>query len=132
MKNILKKIICGAEITTIDGLVECCLNKYNSKPYEIIDRELIKTLIEMDIIEFESGNFETHERHYRLNDKFVSRENNVKTIKIGAIWKAILTNNCQYIYLPKHSMQMEIQNSFSELKNQLLRKEKLKKINENL
>lgn len=136
MKNILKKILYGAEITVTFVVSEnkhiSCLNKYNSKPYELIDNNLFSSLINMSIIDQNGGNLETHERHYLLNEKFVSRENGVKTIKINDIWQNILIHNSGYISLPKDHMDKKIENAFLELKTQLSRREKLKKINENL
>lgn len=126
MKDILRQIIYGAEVTVCN--FQCCLNKYNSKQYKIVDYELINALIGMNIIEQNSGNFETHECHYSLNENFLLRENNIKTIKIDDIYRAILINNCKYISLNEHHINRRIENSFSELKIQLLRREKLKKI----
>lgn len=138
MKNILKKIIYGSEVTInrmpstnnpFQIIRESYLDKYNIKICKV-DIDLIEALIEMNIIECYSGNFDTQERHYLLNDKFISFENNTRIIKLGEIWKAILLNNTKYISLPENRIQKKIQNAFSELKNQLLRKEKLKMLNE--
>ena len=133
MKDALRKIIYGAEVTVTFIPAQnkhiSCLNKYNSKQYEIVDNDFISSLINMYIIDQNGGNFETHERHYLLNEKFVSIENGVKTIKIDDIWKNILIYNTGYISLPKDHMDKKIENAFLELKIQLLRIEKLKKIN---
>ena len=68
MKDILKKIIYGAEVTVVNGK-ESYLNRYKSS-YQEIDITYINVLILIGIIEFDSGNFETGERHYRLGESF--------------------------------------------------------------
>lgn len=139
MKDILKRIIFGAEVTVtkrwtdhMHFIREAQLNKYQSS-YKFVDYEFIKCLIQMEIIEESGGNFETHERHYVLNDKFLSYKD-IRCIEFGKIEKCILLYNHPYPFksVSDDCLSIKIEKIFFELKNKLLRKEKLKKINDSI
>ena len=126
MIDTLKRIIFGAEVTVtkrwtdhIHFIREAQLNKYQSS-YKFVNYEFITCLIQMEIIEESGGNFETHERHYVLNDKFISyNDDNIRCIEFGKL----------EIYILYHPNSFKsVEKIFFELKNKLLRKEKLKKI----
>jgi hypothetical protein len=121
MKDVLKKIIYGAEITTVNGK-EAYLNQYR-KASQKIDIHNINILILLDILEFDSGNFETGERHFRLGESFYSIMDNIKTIHLNRIGKCIESNK-PTLY-PGFN---ELEKAYNDLRNQLIRKEKLKKI----
>jgi len=139
--DILKQIIFGAEVTvtkiyydqhpissTYSYYMEAILNKYRAS-YQIINYELVRCLMQMEIIEESSGNFETHERHYTINDKFILFKDNIKCIEFGKIEKCILLFNHKYKSISdNNSTNIKIEKFFYELKNKLLRKEKLEKI----
>jgi len=126
MIDTLKRIIFGAEVTVtkrwtdhIHFIREAQLNKYQSS-YKFVNYEFITCLIQMEIIVESGGNFETHERHYVLNDKFISyNDDNIRCIEFGKL----------EIYILYHPNSFKsVEKIFFELKNKLLRKEKLKKI----
>ena len=124
MKNVLKRILYGAEVTVVGK--EAYLNKYRIG-YQKIDINNINILILLEIIEFDSGNFSTGERHYRLGESFYSVKDKIKTIHFGKIGECIESN--------KHKLypgSNELEKAYNDLRNQLLRKEKLKKIESNL
>lgn len=121
MKDVLKKILYGAEITTVNGK-DAYLNKYR-KDSQKIDIHNINILILLDILEFDSGNFETGERHFRLGNSFYSVMDNIKTIHLKRIGECI--ENSKPTSYPGFN---ELEKAYNEIKNQTIRKLKLKKI----
>jgi hypothetical protein len=127
MKNVLKKILYGAEITVVNGM-EAYLNKYRTG-YQKIDIVHFNVLILLGIIEFDSGNFETGERHYRLGESFYTIKDKVKTIHLGKIGECVESYSNVAKSYPGFN---ELEKAYNEIKNQIIRKLKLKKINEDL
>ncbi len=120
MKDVLKKILYGAEVTTVNGKEAYLKYRNNSQK---IDIHNINVLILLEIIEIDSGNFETGERHFRLGESFYSVMDNIKTIHLNRIGKCIeSTKPSGY---PGFN---ELEKAYNDLMNQLIRKEKLKKI----
>ena len=124
MKDILRKIIYGAEITIVND-TDAYLNKYRNASQKI-DISYANILLFLKIIGFDSGNFETGERHYRLEEPFYSVKDKIKTIHLGKIGECIESHKPAYYVT--YPVFKELEKAYNDLRNQLLRKEKLKKI----
>ena len=121
--QLLKSVLKGAEVTTVGK--EAYLNKYRYD-HKKIDLSFVNILIFTKIIGVESGNFETGERHYRLEDFFYTVKNKIKTIHLKKIGECIESHK---------KMNFGVYKSFDELiqayetiKIQSIRKQKLEKI----
>jgi predicted NAD-dependent protein-ADP-ribosyltransferase YbiA (DUF1768 family) len=121
--QILKSILHGATITIID--TTAYLDKYKST-YCVVDFKFIKQLIYMDIIEKDSGNFETREEHYLLNDKFIKFDD--KTRQKTILLKTMDEHATSIKNVPKHSPYLEFEKAFEKIKHNVIRKKKLEKL----
>lgn len=118
--NDLLMILKGYTITEKDDAYY--LDLYGKYHKELTYIEFIKTLINIYIIEFNEGNWENKESHYRLNDKYYYYKNNIKYIKLYDICNII--NNYNDIVVSR-----EVKNDFKLLVDKLHRKIKLEKLN---
>jgi hypothetical protein len=129
--EIFKKIINFSTITILEekvgkNLVETVayIDKYKYDGEKINDYYFIKTLIYLEILEIDSGNWETRERHYKLNNKYIMRTYpdyifdgiNIKKLK-NKLMKPYLIESVK-----------ELQNIFLKYETHLLRKQKLLKL----
>lgn len=123
--TLLYKIIKGSTITMTKNV--CYIDRYKSS-WSVVNSDFAQYLIYMEILEEDSGNFETGEVHYKLNEKFYYFKNKIKHIKLNEIELCI--NNFKYIKtLSAGKIVTEIIEEYSKLKTKLLRKEKLQIIN---
>ena len=120
--QILKKILHGSEVTIENN--NAWLDRYKTS-YTEVDWYFCMMLFQIKIIDVDTGNFETGETHYFLNDKFVTYdEKNIKHISIKKIddelKKIIGYNNFPtFVRLSK---------AFDKIKNNTIRKTKLEKL----
>ena len=79
MKDNILKILKGSIITKTKkgAFIDKYRINYICKEIPLI---LFEQLFNLDLIELDSGNFETGERHYHLNSNYISIENNIKYI----------------------------------------------------
>lgn len=123
MKNDLLKILKGAVITeTKNGIF---INKYvYDYSCKEISYSLFNTLYNIGLITLDSGNFETFEKHYILNENYVTMKNNIKHVNLKKITDLIRCHShIQFV-------TSEFCDSYFLIEKNLKRKEKLKKINE--
>ena len=126
--EVFKKIINLSTITIVKDKA-AYINKYNSN-FETIDYAFAKLLINFEILELDSGNFETAEQHYMLNDKYIIMNSDYKLSgidvkKIEIDLKIPIVNKSWFGWSDNF---FEIQNIFLKFKKNTIRKEKLLKI----
>jgi predicted metal-dependent hydrolase len=118
----LKKIIFLSEVTLSKN--KAYIN------YIEVDYLLISFLILLNILDLESGNFETQETHYRLHFKFIKKENNSIHISFKEIQKEFERCDDSLIYnYIENKYAKDVKKIFYRIKNNLQRKVKLEKIN---
>jgi len=123
--TLLYKIIKGSTITVTKNITY--IDRYKSN-WETVNADFSQYLIYMEILKEVSGNFETGEVHYILNDELYFFKNKVKHIKLNEIERYI--NEFRYFKtLSSGHIVTEIKDAFDKLKIKLLRKEKLNKLN---
>lgn len=112
----LKKILRLATVT---------VNKKNAyiDYYNKINYSIVSILILLDIIEKESGNFDTGDNHYRLNEKFISVGDKI-TISFKKIEEALMNDK---VYHFKQIQDLKC--IFDKVKIDLQRKIKLENLN---
>lgn len=125
--QILKRILHGSTVTTI--LHTAYIDKYKST-YCIVDFAFIKQLTYMDIIEKDSGNFETGEQHYLLSDKFIkiNWEKYTKTILLKTMDDHVKRWLNEHYTYNVHPPFIEFEKAFEKIKNNTIRKKKLQKL----
>ena len=123
----LKQILHGS-IVTISGSV-AYLDKYRST-YCIVDFAFIKQLTYMDIIEKDSGNFETDEQHYLICDKFIkrNRESKTKTILLKTMDDHVNDWIRMHYTYRVHPPYLEFEKAFQMIIKNTIRKKKLEKL----
>ena len=100
--------------------------------YIEVDYNLISFLTLLNILELESGNFETHDNHYRLNEKYIKINNKIIHVSIKDIESDFerCDDNLYYKYSDSEVKSAKyIKEVFYKLKNNLQRKAKLEKLN---
>lgn len=125
--QVLKKIIHLSTVT---------INRNKSHiDYIEIDYYFVSFLALLNILELDSGNFETHDNHYRLDENFIKRNNNTRTILLNEIQKQFEKVDDNLVYsLPGNisfdpKTAKDAKKVFFKLKNDLLRKKKLERLN---
>jgi len=121
MKSDLLKILNGAVITeTRNGNF---INKYvfDCSCHEL-RKDLFNILYNIELIELDSGNFETHERHYMLNEKYISIKNNIKCVNLKEITNLIQCRS--HIFY----VTTEFCDAYFSIKKDIERKRKLNKL----
>ena len=104
---------------------EAFINNYN-KPDIYIDFYFVLMLAELNILEIDSANSETHETHYKLNTDIVEIKNNIRIIKLNyLIQKYILSNSN---INPDNETFIRINNCLIKIKDNDDRKKKLNKL----
>ena len=121
--QILKRVLYGAEVTIESN--KAWLDRYKTS-YNEIDFDFAMMLFQIKIIDVDSGNFETGETHYFLDDKFVRIENKIRYISIKKIDEQ-LKRIIGYNVFPTF---VRLSKAFDKIKNNAIRKQKLKKLNE--
>jgi len=123
--KVFEKIIKFAEITLTKNR-KAYINKYKSDCEEI-DYNFIKTLINSDILSLESGNFETGEEHFMLDDKYIKIDNMYNLIGIDV---KLMEKNLEIPEgrKPRESFSI-LQKIFLRFKQNTIRKQKIQKIN---
>jgi hypothetical protein len=121
--QILKNILYGAEVTIESN--KAWLDRYKTS-YNEIDFDFAMMLFQIKIIDVDSGNFETGETHYFLDDKFVKVDNKIRHISIKKIDEQ-LKKIIGYNVFPTF---VRLSKAFESIKNNEARKQKLKKLNE--
>jgi hypothetical protein len=129
--QILKKVLYGAEVTIEKN--KAWLDRYKST-YMEVDWYFCMMLFQTKIIDVDTGNFKTGETHYFLDEKFIKYNNRIKHILIKKIDEQLedvrntLTNRgSTYSKFPTYVRLLE---AFDKIKNNAIRKQKLKKLNE--
>ena len=101
------------------------IDKYSDNHVEILDTNTIlffNDLLTFNILEMDSGNFETKEIHYRLNTNFYKNDNGTRTIFFNKILEEIDEVSKHY------NSYSNIKGVFEDFKNKEIRKQKLKKL----
>lgn len=120
MKNDLLRILNGS-IVTEHHLEVYYLDRYSKRNKEVDDYELVKTLINIDFLEIESGNWETRERHFVINTKYVSYKDNVRYVNLKEFAEK-LKNYSEMI------VSNRVKEVFFSVKKSMERKYKLEKL----
>lgn len=121
MKRDFLKILKGAVITKDRN--GCFLNKYvRDCSHQKIDSDLFKILEYYKIIEHESGNWETHESHYQLSERFIIIRDDIRCVNFTKIQEVIYEHNQHYYYYRFNA-------AFESIKKDVVRKTKLNKLN---
>lgn len=127
--NILMRILNGSTITTIQ-FNNAIIDKYENNPQKI-DTEFVRLLHTMEFIEHDSGNLETGENHFLLNDKFITFKEKYKIVSISKIDKQMETyKRCNIWYISGNKQFEEFEKAYEKVKIKSIRKEKIKRINE--
>jgi len=129
--QLLKRILHGAEVTIEKD--QAWLDRYKTS-YNEVDWDFCMMLFQIKIIDVDTGNFDTGETHYFLDDKFVrfDEKTKIKHISIKKIdeqlndVKNTLTNRGSNYN--KFSSFARIIEAFERIKNNSIRKSKLQKI----
>jgi len=124
VKDDILKILKGSVITTTKSGV--FIDKYR-KGYicKKITTVLFKELYNIELIEMDSGNWETSETHYHLNSKYISIKNNIKYINLEKITKEIEEN--------KHRLLIEeFYDAYFSIKKDIERNQKIKKLKDGI
>ena len=121
MKNDLLRILYGSVVTKKNTTFY--LDLYSKNWKEVNSPELIKTLINVDLLELESGNWDTRERHYILNTRYVSYEDGVRHVNL----KKFTEKFKGYSFL---IVSDKVKQAYFSVKKSLERKYKLEKLNE--
>lgn len=98
------------------------IDKYSNNSIEISDVEtklFISDLLTYNILELDSGNFETKEMHYILHSDFYKNEHQNRIILFNKILERIEERTKIY----------NIKKVFEDFKNKEIRKQKLKNLN---
>lgn len=125
--EIIKRIFNKSTITVV-SVNNIFIDKYGYGNVELTDIEsslFINDLITYHVIELDSGNFETREMHYLLNEKYSSVKNGTRTIHFSQILEKIDDVSVHY---GSHS---NIRKRFQDFKNMIIRKQKLKNLENN-
>jgi hypothetical protein len=126
--QLLKKILHGAEVTIEKN--NAWLDRYKSS-YAEVDWDFCMMLFQTKLIDIDTGNFETGETHYFLDDKFIRFDKkNVKHVSIKKIDTQIKDVRNNLTYYNKFSTFVRLLEAFDKIKNNTIRKQKLEKINE--
>lgn len=125
MKDDILKILKGSVITTSpDGVY---IDKYRlGCACKKISRSLFNVLFYLELIEHDSGNWETQETHYHLNLNYVSIKTDIKYINLGEITKKIEENRLDA------NMSSEFYDAYFSVKIDIERNQKIKKIKDEL
>lgn len=102
------------------------IDKYSNNWIEISDiNEILfmNDLLTFDILKVTSGNFETKELHYRLNENFYKTENGTRTIFFNRILEKIDEMSNYY------NSYSNIKKVFEDFKINEIRKQKLNNLN---
>jgi len=128
--QLLKRILHGSEVTIEKN--DAWLDRYKST-YVKVDWDFCMMLFQIKIIDVDSGNFETGETHYFLDDKFIRfDEKNVKHVSIKKIDEQLkdvrnnLTN--RGTYYNKFPTFVRLLEAFDKIRNNTIRKSKLQKL----
>lgn len=122
--DITKKILFGSEVTLTNDK-EAYLGRYD----EIVDYNFCFALTTREIIELDSGNWETGEEHYKLNEKFIRWEKSTRFILIN-ILESDLEKATSYIQPQTITYHLtEFLNAVKVIKLNDMRKQKIKKLN---
>jgi len=114
--QILKRIF---KLSTITFHKKDAFIYHHNKPDEYVDYDFVMMLKHLNIIELDSGNFETEETHYQLNSDFIELRDNIRFINLNKI--EAITNSSRLYY--------EFRSIFDIVKKELQRKSKLLKLN---
>ena len=117
----LKKILHGSEVTIENN--NAWLDRYKTS-YTEVDWDFCMMLFQIKIIDVDTGNFETGETHYFLNDKFVKVQNKIRHISIKKIDDE-LKKIIGYNNFPTF---VRLKEAFERIKRNTIRKTKLQKI----
>lgn len=125
--QVFVNIINFATITISNN--KAYINKYKIDNSEI-DKWFIDMLVILDFIELDSGNFETNEKHYIINNKYVKIKftNDDKLIKIINLnkFEKVLKNHILSLYKDVHFEK--VKNIYEKFKINNIRKQKLEKL----
>lgn len=121
----IKRILNLSEVNVVGR--QAYLDRYKINSVKI-DYKLVVLLIVFDILQLDSGNFETYEENYFLNDKFIHRTNDNN--KIILLSKIIERFNEQVYFTQGYDFDKHIETlkNFQKIKNNYIRKEKLIKL----
>ena len=124
----IKRILNLSEVNVIGK--QAYLDRYKINNVEI-DFKLVLLLITFGILELDSGNFETGEENYFLNDKFIFIDRTDENKKIILLTKIIERFDEQKFYFTQSfdfDRHIEIVKIFYKIKSNYIRKEKLIKL----
>lgn len=125
--QVLKKIIHLSTVT---------INRNRAYiDYVEIDYYFASYLTLLNILQLDSGNFETHDNHFRLNEDFIMINDKCRIILLNEIQKQFEKADNNLVYSLPGNITIEAQTAkdakkvFFKVKNDLLRKKKLEKLN---
>ena len=124
----IKRILNLSEVN-IDG-TQAYLDRYKINNIEI-DYKLVSLLITFGILELDSGNFETGEENYFLNDVFIFIDRTDENKRIILLSKIIeRLNDQRYYFIQNYDFDKHIETRkiFSKIRNNYIRKQKLLKL----
>lgn len=117
-----KKILAGDCVTTVGDV--SYLNRWGQHDVEsILNNEFINYLVRNNILDEDSGNFETGETNFYLNPEFVSVDGGFRTVYMWKVYRQVT----EYRFSPEAQRELFIQ-ILDKIKNAELRKLKLDKL----
>ena len=124
----IKRILNLSEVNVIGK--QAYLDRYKINNVEI-DYKLVLLLITFGILELDSGNFETGEENYFLNDVFIFIDRTDENKRIILLSKIIeRLNDQRYYFIQNYDFDKHIETRkiFSKIRNNYIRKQKLLKL----
>lgn len=124
----IKRILNLSEVNVIGK--QAYLDRYKINNIEI-DYKLVSLLITFGILELDSGNFETGEENYFLNDVFIFIDRTDENKRIILLSKIIeRLNDQRYYFIQNYDFDKHIETRkiFSKIRNNYIRKQKLLKL----
>jgi len=124
----IKRILNLSEVNVIGK--QAYLDRYKINNVEI-DYKLVSLLITFGILELDSGNFETGEENYFLNDVFIFIDRTDENKRIILLSKIIeRLNDQRYYFIQNYDFDKHIETRkiFSKIRNNYIRKQKLLKL----